>query len=253
MSDDTKKKQFQEIWNKLGEGLFDNEKLVENLEVNQLVEAISKLTISLPYGKVAVGILVHDRPAYETFNAAISFAGMGLGVQTSRLIDSTNNREWLVKEFLKGGYERVLLLDADCVIDARGFHRLMDTMDRMKAAMVCALVPVRNGRGLAAWEDHDEDSNNLVQVTKENIPRSGTPFNVVHCGMSVSLLDLTQVSKIPAPRFRSKSEGEVRWGEDELFCRALKEHALDFFVDPQVSTIMMGIMGFSYKFQPVGA
>jgi hypothetical protein len=248
MSD--KAEQFKTAWNELGKQLFDNEKLVENLETGRLVEAVGKLAIALPYGKIGVGVLITDKPSYETFNAALSLSTMGVAVKVSRLLNDCNNREWLVNEHIKAGYERLLLLDGDCVIDARGFHRMMDTMDRTAAAMVCALTPVRNGQGLAAWEDHDEDSNNLVQVKRESIPRSGVAFNVAHCSMAVSLLDLTKIKAIRSPRFRAKSEGEATWTTDELFCRTLKENNLDFVVDPQVTTIMMGAMGYSFKWMP---
>lgn len=242
---------FKQVWDTVGTQVMDNAALLDRLTQAQLLQSLARVTAIMPnIGRVGLGIVCTDRPAFETLNAVVSLQDQGIVTQAARNTDSTNNREFLVKEYINAGFERLLLLDGDAVLDAKGFNRLMDTMDRQKVAMVAGITPVRNGKGLAAWEDLSEDSNNLVQLTRENIPRSGIPFEVAWCGLSVALLDLDQIKKIPAPRFKSKSEGEVNWASDEEFCRALKKHDLSFVVDPQVRTILMGTMGYGFSWTP---
>lgn len=243
----------QELWTRLGAELFENEKL-KNIDPTKLAEAIARFTGALPHIGTALAIPCHHEIRPETLNAAMHLASeAGLRGFTNKMTNQASNREKLVEDSIAAGYDRLVLMDADVALDMRGVTRLQETMAREEAALVSALVPARDGSGLNAWLDPGDDSNQLVRVNKENIPRSGIPFDAYVCGLSVCILDLAQIKRIPVPRFLSRTEGQAHWGDEELFCKLLRKHHLKLIVDPQVNVIRMAISGYAYRWESENA
>jgi hypothetical protein len=173
---------------------------------------------------------------------------LGLTPLTVQSFEIANNREHLLKFFLDAGYHKLLFLDSDTVIDVKGLDMLVETMARWDAAMVAALVFQRYVASDGVYNAFILDADGRHKpLLRADLPQSLTAFPVEFCGLACALLDLDKIRNVAQTVeketgekikwFRRVAEGFEHAGEDVAFCGKLKEHNLDFVVDPRVSTI----------------
>lgn len=202
---------------------------------------------------VGIGLAIPCGPGRsvteETLSCAGSFVGeMGLKLVTVQSFEVANNREKLLRTFLKAGYRKLLWLDSDNAVDANGLGLMLETMERWRCAMVSALVFQRYVGGEGSYNAFVLGEDGKHQALKRaSLPQSLTAFPVDFCGLAVALVDLDKIREANAAYlekegkeatwFRRNADGFQHYGEDLHFCRMLTERGLDFVVDPRVSTI----------------
>lgn len=183
-----------------------------------------------------IGIPTYRHVEPQAYRAVFELTNeFGLKVLCCDSFEVASNREWIVEQAVKAGFKRLLFLDSDTAVQPAGVIRIFDTLTKTRAAMIAALVPRRPGRdaGYNAVLGDDVD-NRLFAVT--DIPQTFSAVPVHFVGLAVAALDLKAVGAVPGPRFARTAQGFTHIGEDLYFCRWLRNHDLDFYVDPGVRT-----------------
>lgn len=240
---------FIAAWKEFGNKLSGNAELIKGLTPLGLAKSLSRLSETLLFSDVALGIPTKRDCEEETLQSAMALCFQA-GIQgfSVHSFEVANNREFLVDKCINSGFRRMLFLDSDTVVDVNGVKQLMSTMDRTRASVVAALVKVRESGEYNAWIEDSE--GNPVQIKKDQIPTTGVAFPVHHCGLAVALLDLEQIRKIPSPRFARKAEGFKHWGEDQLFAMVVRRNDMELVVDPKVTTIHVTEHLYAHQWKP---
>lgn len=252
---DEQRADFLAAWDATGRKLVEDPRLLPRTLELLKAAGLPRLLNALPAMGVGLAIPAKDVVRQETLLSINELVHWnGLTPATVQGFEIANNRQQLLDQFLKSGFRRLLFLDSDTMLDGRGFWQLMDTMDRLRATAISALVPMRYTGGAETSEYNaylEMDFQRYIPVTREHLPRTLTPFPVHHCGMACILIDLDQIRaglqrgpKNEGAReddfcFRRFAEGPTKHvGEDTYFTgQWLRDHDLDLYVDPKVAAV----------------
>jgi hypothetical protein len=178
--------------------------------------------------KVALCIPVHGMTAakftYSLARLVAHSTRSGLTVETFMVSSAMlpHSRNLLAAKAIKWGAKYILWLDADHTFPPNGLARLID---HGKAVVGCnyarRLAP---GGPTASIPTRQED----VEA------RRVSPVD--HLGLGFCLVDTAAIEQIEGPLFKFEDgpDGEPIF-EDVYFCRRLREHGIEIFVDHALS------------------
>lgn len=241
---------LKQLWELAGQDIFSNPDLLRRMDVEWFKSYLDRFKATLPYAGLGLAIPCKREVMEETLASAMAICGnLGVPGQSRHAFEIATNREELVNRFIDRGFKRLLFLDSDTVLSEDGVGQLMDSMDRTGAAVMAALVKIRESNEYNACLGEDEEGKH-IKVTVDNMGETGTPFPASHGCLAAAILDLEKIKQFPSPRFQRKVDGKIHFGEDQLFCMWLKRNELDIWIDPKVSTIHVVPMYLGHKFPP---
>ena len=247
--------ELKKLWDQFGEKIFSDPIYTKRLTPEWFNLYLERFIDQIQYCGVGLGIPCKREVVQETLATAMMLTGnKGILGMSNHGFEVAANREGLVNFFIEKGFSRMLFLDSDTVIDEPGLKQLMDSMDATGAAVMSALVKIRETNGeYNACIGHEDDGRH-IKVTTENMGETGAPFPVEHGCLAVALLDLEQIKKHPGPRFQRVFDGRKHLGEDQLFCRWIQKNSLELWVDPKVQTVHVVPMYLGHRWpQTTGA
>jgi len=249
MSDDDIKT-LQSLWDAYGREIFADQAHLKRMDPEWFKAYLDRFKVTLPFAGLGLAIPCKREVMQETLSTAMSICGdLGITGLSQHGFEVATNREALVNRFISMGFSRLLFLDSDTVVTNDGIKQLMDSMDSTGAAVMAALVKIRETNEYNACLGEDDDGLH-IKVTVDNMGSSGSPFPVSHGCLAVAILDLEKIKKHPSPRFQRRVDGKIHYGEDQLFCRWLKMKDLDIWVDPKVQTVHVVPMYLGHSWPP---
>lgn len=248
---DEDKAQLKKLWDQAGAEIFSDDKLLQRVNAEWFDAYLKRFKGTLRFTGLGLGIPCKREVMEETLASAMSItSNLGVTGISAHSFEVATNRETLVDRFIKMGFSRMLFLDSDTVITDEGVAQLMDSMDATGAAVMAALVKIRESNEYNACLGEDDEGRH-IKVTYDNMGETGSPFPVSHGCLAAAIIDLDKIKKFPGPRFQRRVDGRIHYGEDQLFCMWLKKNELDIWADPKVTTVHVVPMYLGHRFPPI--
>lgn len=238
------------LWKKYGEEIL-NPEVLKRATPEWFRLYLDRFKSSLSYIGVGLGVPCKREVMQETLSTSMAICGnLGITGLSNHNFEVATNREILVDKFIQMGFSRMLFLDSDTVIAEEGVKQLMNSMDATGAAVMAALVKIRETNEYNACLGEDDEGRH-IKVTPDNMGETGSPFPVSHGCLAAAIIDLDKIKQYPGPRFQRRVDGRIHYGEDQLFCMWLKKNELDIWADPKVTTVHVVPMYLGHKWPPV--
>lgn len=211
----------------------------EQIDVNIMIAIPSMDTWNCQFGMALAGLMFYLAQVPVLENVRKQRVTM-LNRRASMLSQS---RESLLQEAIDRECTHMLLLDSDMTFPDDTAHQLFKHnrtyvgANYVRKTIPSSPVTAALGGGLTFT---DPDSTGIEEV--------------LHIGMGVALLRLSDVKDIPSPRFTMEWNPELDCysGEDVFFCGKLAEHGVPVYVDHDLSKQVTHVGSFNFDHGVVG-